>query len=59
MKPKYLIIYFNSFLSFQDDYLFLRVINKTETNEIHCVWWHEDDCKHEGTVGQWKLKTNI
>lgn len=59
MKPGYSIRCFNNCFSFKDDYMFLRVINKTETNEIHCVWWYEDEYKHKGTVGQWKLKTKI
>jgi len=57
MKSGYLIAYFNNVFSFQDDYMFLRIINNTETNEVHCVWWYKDDYKHNGTIGQWRVKS--
>jgi len=56
MKTEYSILYFNNYFSFQDDYLYLRVINRTDENQIHCVWWHEDKYKHYGTIGQWRIK---
>jgi len=57
MKTGYSITYFNNVFSFQNDYMFLRIINNTETNEVHCVWWYEDDYKHNGTIGQWRVKS--
>ncbi len=56
MKPNYKIHYFNSMFAFTDDYLFLRVISNHEDNQINLVWWHKDDYKNEGTIGQWRIK---
>lgn len=56
MKLNYKTHIFNRYFAFDGEYMFLRVINKEEKNEVHMVWWHKDDYKHYGTVGQWKIK---
>lgn len=56
MKKGYIIKYYNDFLSFKSGYDFLRVVNKIEDNKIEMIWWEEDDYKHKGTIGQWRIK---
>jgi hypothetical protein len=50
------ILYFNEVFRFDEDHQYLRVIYNEEGNELHLVWWHNDEFKHKGTIGQWKIK---
>lgn len=57
MKEGYTIRYFNEyFLKSDIDYNYLKVINRTEPNQIHMVWWDDKEYKHPESVGQWKIK---
>lgn len=56
MKNNYKIEYFNNCLALKNNFLFLRVINKHNENKIDLVWWYDDKYRHEGTIGQWRIK---